>query len=116
MIHSREDINDFARRVVIKAGTSVVSTADGYICISNVANLVERAARWVGVRVGGCCLLSIAPTQRSNVGVDCAIAVSPASTSTSNFYTIQAVSGGKASDSRQLWRGGCGQAAAWSTG
>ncbi len=36
-----------AHRIVIKAGTSVVSTDDGYPCLSRMANIVENAARLV---------------------------------------------------------------------
>jgi delta-1-pyrroline-5-carboxylate synthetase len=45
MIRSREDIPTLARRIVIKAGTSVVTADDGYVSISHISNIVERAAR-----------------------------------------------------------------------
>lgn len=41
MIRSREDIS-LARRVVIKAGTSVVSTSEGYPSLSRMASIVEN--------------------------------------------------------------------------
>ena len=41
MIHSREDL-PLATRVVIKAGTSVVSTPEGFPCLSRMANIVEN--------------------------------------------------------------------------
>jgi hypothetical protein len=44
MIQGRADIYT-ASRVVIKAGTSVVSTPDGYPSLSRIANIVENAAR-----------------------------------------------------------------------
>jgi len=44
MIQSRGDIFT-ATRIVIKAGTSVVSTPDGYPSLSRIANIVENAAR-----------------------------------------------------------------------
>eukprot|EP01032_Pedospumella_encystans_P019640 gene19640-22333_t len=44
MIHNRGDIC-IASRIVIKAGTSVVSTPDGYPSLSRIANIVENAAR-----------------------------------------------------------------------
>lgn len=46
MIRNREDLS-LASRVVIKAGTSVVSTPDGYPSLSRMANIVEHAARLV---------------------------------------------------------------------
>ncbi len=46
MIHSREDLS-MAQRVVIKAGTSVVSTPDGFPCLSRIANIVENTANLV---------------------------------------------------------------------
>jgi delta-1-pyrroline-5-carboxylate synthetase len=46
MIRSREDLA-LASRIVIKAGTSVVSTPDGYPSLSRLANIVEHAARLV---------------------------------------------------------------------
>jgi len=46
MIRSRDDLS-LASRVVIKAGTSVVSTPDGYPSLSRMANIVEHAARLV---------------------------------------------------------------------
>jgi glutamate 5-kinase len=46
MIHSRDDIG-MANRIVIKAGTSVVSTPEGYPSLSRMANIVEHAARLV---------------------------------------------------------------------
>jgi delta-1-pyrroline-5-carboxylate synthetase len=44
MIHTRQDLQN-ARRVVIKAGTSVVSTPEGYPSLLRMANIVECAAR-----------------------------------------------------------------------
>jgi glutamate 5-kinase len=44
MIHGRSDIAS-ANRIVIKAGTSVVSTPEGYPSLSRMANIVENAAR-----------------------------------------------------------------------
>jgi glutamate 5-kinase len=41
MIRSRQDIA-FANRIVIKAGTSVVTTPDGYPSLSRMANIVEH--------------------------------------------------------------------------
>lgn len=46
MIHSREDLH-LAQRIVIKAGTSIVSTPDGYPSLSRMANIVEYAAKLV---------------------------------------------------------------------
>eukprot|EP01040_Poterioochromonas_malhamensis_P023451 gene23451-28770_t len=46
MIRSREDIA-LANRIVLKAGTSVVSTPDGYPSLSRMANIVEHAAKLV---------------------------------------------------------------------
>eukprot|EP01035_Chromulina_nebulosa_P055606 gene55606-76199_t len=46
MIRSREDVS-LAHRVVIKAGTSVVSTAEGYPSLSRMASIVENAAKLV---------------------------------------------------------------------
>jgi len=46
MIHGRDDLA-MANRIVIKAGTSVVSTPDGYPSLSRMANIVEHAARLV---------------------------------------------------------------------
>ena len=46
MIHSREDLL-LAQRVVIKAGTSVVSTPDGFPSLSRIANIVENTANLV---------------------------------------------------------------------
>ena len=45
MINSRTDINICAKRLVIKAGTSTLSTPDGYVNITNVANIVEHISR-----------------------------------------------------------------------
>ncbi len=44
MIQGRADIYT-ASRIVIKAGTSVVSTPDGYPSLSRIANIVENAAQ-----------------------------------------------------------------------
>lgn len=46
MIHSRDDLS-LANRIVIKAGTSVVTTPDGYPSLSRMAQIVEHAARLV---------------------------------------------------------------------
>lgn len=46
MIRDREDIQ-FAKRIVIKAGTSVISTPEGYPSLSRMANLVEQSAKLV---------------------------------------------------------------------
>ena len=46
MIHSREDIK-LAQRIVIKAGTSVVSNPDGYPSLLRMASIVEYASRLV---------------------------------------------------------------------
>ena len=46
MIRSREDLK-LANRIVIKAGTSVVSTPEGYPSLSRMANIVEHAAKLV---------------------------------------------------------------------
>jgi len=43
MIHCREDL-PLANRIVIKAGTSVVSTPEGYPSLSRMAAIVEHAA------------------------------------------------------------------------
>ena len=40
MIHSRKDL-PLAQRVVIKAGTSIVSSPDGFPSLSRMANIVE---------------------------------------------------------------------------
>lgn len=41
MIRGREDLA-FAERIVIKAGTSVVSTPEGYPCLSRLSHIVEQ--------------------------------------------------------------------------
>jgi hypothetical protein len=41
MIRSREDIA-YANRIVIKAGTTVVSTPDGFPSLQRMANIVEH--------------------------------------------------------------------------
>ena len=41
MIRGRQDLPQ-AKRVVIKAGTSVVSTPDGYPSLTRMANIVEN--------------------------------------------------------------------------
>ena len=46
MIHSREDLQN-AKRIVIKAGTSVVSTPEGFPSLLRMANIVESASRLV---------------------------------------------------------------------
>lgn len=46
MIRSRQDLA-LAQRVVIKAGTSIVSTPEGYPSLSRMANIVEHAAALV---------------------------------------------------------------------
>jgi delta-1-pyrroline-5-carboxylate synthetase len=46
MIHSREELS-LAQRIVIKAGTSVVSTPDGFPSLSRIANIVENTASLV---------------------------------------------------------------------
>lgn len=46
MIHSRQDLA-LSQRVVIKAGTSVVSTLDGYPSLSRIANIVENTVNLV---------------------------------------------------------------------
>lgn len=46
MIRSRQDLRH-AKRVVIKAGTSVVSTPDGFPSLLRMANIVECASRLV---------------------------------------------------------------------
>lgn len=46
MIHNRQDLQH-ARRIVIKAGTSVVSTPEGYPSLLRMANIVEHASRLV---------------------------------------------------------------------
>ena len=43
-IKTREDLSS-VHRIIIKAGTSIVSTDDGYPCLSRMAYLVEAAAR-----------------------------------------------------------------------
>jgi delta-1-pyrroline-5-carboxylate synthetase len=45
-IRGRADL-PCAHRVVIKAGTSVVSTPEGYISLTRIANIVENAAKLV---------------------------------------------------------------------
>jgi hypothetical protein len=63
MIQGRSDIYT-ASRIVIKAGTSVVSTPDGYPSLSRIANIVENAARLakegkqVMIVTSGACLTS----------------------------------------------------------
>lgn len=44
MIQDRSDIYT-ASRIVIKAGTSVVSTPEGYPSLSRIANIVENVAK-----------------------------------------------------------------------
>lgn len=46
MIHSRQDLQH-AKRIVIKAGTSVVSTPEGFPSLLRMANIVEYASRLV---------------------------------------------------------------------
>lgn len=46
MIHSRQDLS-MAHRVVIKAGTNIVSTPRGYPSLSRIASIVEQAAELV---------------------------------------------------------------------
>lgn len=46
MIHSRQELA-LSQRVVIKAGTSVVSTPDGYPSLSRIANIVENTVNLV---------------------------------------------------------------------
>jgi len=46
MIHSRQELT-LSQRVVIKAGTSVVSTPDGYPSLSRIANIVENTVSLV---------------------------------------------------------------------
>ena len=43
MIRGRDDI-PFAKRIVIKAGTSVVSTPDGFPSLSRMADIVEHVS------------------------------------------------------------------------
>ena len=43
MIRARQDL-PLAQRVVIKAGTSVVSTPEGYPSLSRMANIVEHVS------------------------------------------------------------------------
>ena len=45
-ITSRSDLS-LSNRIVIKAGTSVVSNDDGFPSLSRMGNIVERAARLV---------------------------------------------------------------------
>jgi delta-1-pyrroline-5-carboxylate synthetase len=44
MIRNRKDLSK-ANRVVIKAGTSIISTPDGYPSLTRMANIVEYAAK-----------------------------------------------------------------------
>jgi glutamate 5-kinase len=44
MIHGREDLGN-AERVVIKIGTSVLSPSGGFLNLTNMANIVEKAAQ-----------------------------------------------------------------------
>ena len=46
MIHSREDL-ELAHRIVIKAGTSVVSTDDGLPSLTRIASIVENTAKLI---------------------------------------------------------------------
>lgn len=46
MIRSREDIA-LSGRIVIKAGTAVISNPDGYPSLTRMADLVEQCARLV---------------------------------------------------------------------
>ena len=46
MIESRSDISS-ANRIVLKAGTSVVSNPDGFPSLTRIANIVESASRLV---------------------------------------------------------------------
>ena len=43
MIRGREDLA-MAKRIVIKAGTSVVSTPDGFPSLSRMADIVEHVS------------------------------------------------------------------------
>ena len=44
MIRNRKDLSK-ANRIVIKAGTSIISTPDGYPSLTRMANIVEYAAK-----------------------------------------------------------------------
>ncbi len=46
MIRTREDLV-FAKRIVITAGTSVISTPKGYPSLSRIASIVEQTAKLV---------------------------------------------------------------------
>lgn len=46
MIENRSDISS-ASRIVLKAGTSVVSNPDGFPSLTRIANIVESASRLV---------------------------------------------------------------------
>ena len=46
MIHSREELQ-LAHRVVIKAGTSVISTPDGFPSLTRIAQIVENVSYYV---------------------------------------------------------------------
>jgi len=43
-IDSRDDLHK-AQRIVLKAGTSVVSNPDGFPSLTRIANIVESASR-----------------------------------------------------------------------
>ena len=45
MIRGREDISFSTKRLVIKIGTSVLSPANSYFNLTNMANIVEQAAQ-----------------------------------------------------------------------
>jgi len=46
MIRTREDLS-YAQRIIIKAGTGVVSTPDGYPSLTRMAAIVEAASKLV---------------------------------------------------------------------
>lgn len=50
MIRSRDDVS-LAHRVVIKAGTSVVSTSEGYPSLSRMASIVENVSKLFMYRI-----------------------------------------------------------------
>ena len=49
MIHSREELQ-LAHRVVIKAGTSVISTPDGFPSLTRIAQIVENVSYYVFIK------------------------------------------------------------------
>lgn len=67
MIRGREDLA-MAKRIVIKAGTSVVSTPDGFPSLSRMADIVEHVSpRYLFAIAYLDCRSSLKLSQKSNL-------------------------------------------------